>query len=211
MEQKLSSPMKSLRFTSFLFLLFFSFSVFSEDDNSESLSLFGGNEEVVYFFSYHCAQCFDAHSYLSGWAKSSDKKIHRVPVFSPGDDWEFGARLYFILSFAKNKFSLTDFEREKAAYQIVLNMDEYPQTASGYSDLLREYGLDFDSTEFFIWWRQSELMLASAEEILDSMDRTNLTPPSLRVVTDEKVYWVDYSPYSLEPGFEILKRLNSIL
>lgn len=173
--------------------------------------IFEGDEEVVYFFSYHCATCFDAHSYLSMWSAMQEKRIRRVPLLGPNDEWEFGARLFFILGYAKNKFPLSDFEREKAAYQIVLNMEEYPQTASEFMAVLREYGLQFNSTEFLSWWRNSELMLASVEEIIDSQKDSLANPPSLRVHANGKTSWVRYSPFSIEPGFQMLKELNSKL
>jgi hypothetical protein len=201
--------MKSLKYFSFL-LFGLSLPALAEEV-PETGPLFDGDEEVVYFFSYHCAQCFDAHSYLSMWSSMQEKDIRRVPLLGENGEWEFGARLFFLLSYAKDKFPLSEFEREKAAYQIVLNMDEYPESSSEYMSLLRDYGLEFESTEFLAWWRNSELMLASTEEIISTENLSQVTPPTLRVYANEKVSWISYPSLSIEPGFEMLKILNSEL
>lgn len=160
---------------------------------AEASPLFSVDEpEVVVFFSYHCGDCQVFHAYMSAWSHlNPNVKVKRVPVFGSENDgqWRFGARLFFLLEQARDKFPLSTFERQQAAFNLTQQLKSYPTTPLGFQAVLREYGLEFTNIEFIQWWRYSDVMMFSAEDILKEVnDETggSRSPPFMRISVSEK-------------------------
>lgn len=165
---------------------------------SRANALFGGElKEVVYFFSYHCSACYESSTYVRAWsALFPNQRVRRVPVFS-GKQWRAGARLFFLLELSKKKYPLTDFDREKAAYALVGQWDQQPETASDFLDLLRAYGMQFSASEFADWWKISSVLMKDAEDILQTarLESENMNVPFVRVSPQEGAtpVYIDFS------------------
>jgi hypothetical protein len=133
--------------------------------NSNAANIVGNdNNEVVYFFTYDCVECYQAEAYLSAWdLLNTTISIRRIPRYSK-QTGVYSQRLFFLLEQTSEKYKLNDFERRRAAYSI-FNDNSEPRDMMGFVELFEKYGMSFSFIEFSEWWKNSEKMLSLAKDV----------------------------------------------
>lgn len=173
---------------------------------SLSLSASGGENrkpwvsegaEVIYFFSLHCGECYKNEPYfsLSKIKAQANATFVKVPL-SMGGDAEAGARLHFLLSLSKARYNLTELERSRAGYSLLLETPSLSANdKNAYSTLFKEYGMQFSAFEFEKWWADSTLLMEDATTLtnLASEERGVVYPGDVRVYQNGKVSWFNLS------------------
>lgn len=153
--------------------------------------------EVIYFFSLHCGECYKNEPYfsLSKIKAQASATFVKVPL-TMGGNAEAGARLHFLLSLSKARYDLTELERSRAGYSLLLETPSLrANDKNAYSALFREYGMRFSAFEFEKWWADSTLLMEDAAILADqaSEEKGMVYPGDIRVYNNGKVSWFNLS------------------
>lgn len=153
--------------------------------------------EVIYFFSLHCGECYKNEPYfsLSKIKAQANATFVKVPL-TMGGNAEAGARLHFLLSLSKARYDLTELERSRAGYSLLLESPSlHANDKNAYSALFREYGMQFSAFEFEKWWADSTLLMEDAAILADQAaeEKGVVNPGDVRVYKNGNVSWFNLS------------------
>ena len=162
--------------------------------------------EYVYFFSYHCDFCYRVSNVLDVWSSVNDINIERVPVVSK--EWSTGAHLHFLMHLTSDFHTLSKREINNAGYSIVSRMDTAINQDFEYAKMLRGMGMEIHPLVFQERMWLTKVMVKSSAEIIESLNVPTLSTPSLRVVVDGQVQWLEFKESMTDK--EMVDMLNGV-
>lgn len=196
--------------TSFLVLFFSLFSFSSHATDSALLS--DGEQESIYFFSYHCPGCYAVNEYITLYDLSQKNiDLIRIPVYSEGGNWQVGANVHILINTIASTQDLSDIKKSKFGFFVVSTMSDELLEKDDYKRAFRIAGYPVSDLEFDTAWRSIPIYLSSATEILQQARLENdgaLMTPSIRVYNNSKVSWVVLDETSSHPGVDFVKKVN---
>jgi len=143
------------------------------------------SKEVILFFSLACNSCYYPGVLIQSLKLSMPSvRFLKVPVFY-GDKWRAEARLYFLLNLSSENYILSDLNKIKSSYSIS-QMNTLVDDKEAMFTLLKKYGMKFTALEFSRWWSDSELMMLSAQDIINESGLLSHQIPSVRVYNKGK-------------------------
>jgi hypothetical protein len=178
--------------------------LFAASGNAENI-VGSDKNEVIYFFTYDCVECYQADAYLSAWdLLNTTVSVRRIPRYSEKTG-VYSQRLFFLLEQTSEKYRLSDFERRRAAYSIFSDNSE-PRDMMGFVELFEKYGMSFSFIEFSEWWKNSEKMLLLAKEVESLIPyEYGYEQPLIRISHSNKnAIWV------IGSGEKLLAELNRV-
>jgi hypothetical protein len=185
-------PLKQISMLLMLSLCFF----FSA--TSHSAAAISDDKEILYFFSYHCGECYKQQPYVSILnlaLKSHDVDITPIPLLN-NQNWRSSARLYYLLSLSKEHYALSSLAREKAGFALILERPNIDYNAQiEYMNLFKDFGMKFSILDFSNWWKNSEILLSDTELLISQFEDElgyELTPGMLRVSRGQDSHWFDF-------------------
>jgi hypothetical protein len=167
--------------------------------SATSSPLIKNDKEVVYFFSYHCQECYLQQPYISILdmaIKSHDVAVQALPL-TTRPEWLPGARLFYLLSLSKENYNLSRLEREKAGFSIIQNDTSLQYNEKkAYITLFRSIGMKFTTVEFLQWWDESSVLLKHGNELQDRVSEElgfEVHPGLIRASTKRDYQWLDFN------------------
>ncbi|MEG3764875.1 hypothetical protein [Alteromonas sp. 14N.309.X.WAT.G.H12] len=182
---------------------------------ADDTSWFGGESELIYYFSFDCGLCYQNEPYYSLIKIKADPAttLIKVPVQATQRE-RAGARLQFLMALSKKHYKLSELERSRAGYSLLESHPELnPNDKEGYKRLFEDYGMQFSDFEFEKWWVDSSQLMADAEHLVALAERGEgqVLPGDVRVYKGGKTRW--FSLYNEEPlpvVKAILKVINHV-